>query len=287
MKEGEIKALTTQNNNLSKIIKTIRIQHKMTQEKFGNIFTPAAAKSIVSRWEKGQSVPSPERLLKISELSGYSVEELLYGTLQNAITELAKEAWSKVDAFFRNQKKLNKEISSSSFISSSSDPSERQFLEDVFSFAIFKKESYFGTPRPKALVEKTDKRTQTEQKEIYNFYRQECTAGYDLLCNRAYNVCKKTGVKPYEKEKIMHILAKEAELAFNDIDRNNEGLVNFAVGQLDNLYANEIPHFIYGRDSNDNEVKLSSAISTDLEKKIENMIANLSNEIYNLVQQEE
>lgn len=73
---------------LSSNIKKIRLQKGLNQQQFGELFFPIADKSIVSRWEKGKSVPSAERLKKIAELGNMSVNELLYGSLANRVREV-------------------------------------------------------------------------------------------------------------------------------------------------------------------------------------------------------
>ena len=58
-------------------IKAIRKANGDTLEQFGKPLN--ADKSLVSRWEKGQSIPNPERIKKIAESSNLTVNELLYG----------------------------------------------------------------------------------------------------------------------------------------------------------------------------------------------------------------
>ena len=58
-------------------IKSIRKANGDTLEQFGKSLN--ADKSLVSRWEKGQSIPNPERIKKIAESSNLTVNELLYG----------------------------------------------------------------------------------------------------------------------------------------------------------------------------------------------------------------
>ena len=58
-------------------IKFIRKERGLTMQEFGNFFTPKASDSIVSRWEKGISLPNNNRLKKIAELGNTTVEELL------------------------------------------------------------------------------------------------------------------------------------------------------------------------------------------------------------------
>jgi len=60
-------------------IKSLRAKKGLTMEKFGELFQPPASKSIVSRWERGKTLPSSERIKKISEIYGISTYYILYG----------------------------------------------------------------------------------------------------------------------------------------------------------------------------------------------------------------
>lgn len=66
---------------IGKRIKKIRRDHGKTQEQFGELFS--ASKGNVATWEKGLSLPNNERLKKISEYAGISVNELLYNQKDN------------------------------------------------------------------------------------------------------------------------------------------------------------------------------------------------------------
>ena len=59
-------------------IKDIRLELGETLEEFGKRFNPPANRSLVSGWENGRYLPSPERLKVIAELGGISVHELIY-----------------------------------------------------------------------------------------------------------------------------------------------------------------------------------------------------------------
>ncbi|WP_232751066.1 helix-turn-helix domain-containing protein [Macrococcoides caseolyticum] len=78
--------MSDNNNELGKRIKNIRLSLGDNMREFGQRFKGfEASDSIVSRWEKGKSVPSPERLKRIAELGNISVNELLYGDLKSYI----------------------------------------------------------------------------------------------------------------------------------------------------------------------------------------------------------
>lgn len=62
-----------QSNLLGSNIKELRQKKKMSMEEFGKLFSPAASKSIVSRWESGKSVPSNERMEQLATIAGSSI----------------------------------------------------------------------------------------------------------------------------------------------------------------------------------------------------------------------
>ncbi|EOH89445.1 hypothetical protein UAS_00559 [Enterococcus asini ATCC 700915] len=66
---------------VGKRIRSLRTKNGLTLEEFGLIFDPPASKSIVSRWESGKSLPSPERIKTISDEFSISTIYLLYGTI--------------------------------------------------------------------------------------------------------------------------------------------------------------------------------------------------------------
>lgn len=82
-------------------ISSIRKARGDTLEQFGS--TLNADKSLVSRWEKGQSIPNPERLKEIAKSANLTVNELLYGDydtyLHLKIMELAPSCIKNYDEY--------------------------------------------------------------------------------------------------------------------------------------------------------------------------------------------
>lgn len=71
-------------------IKSIRLEKSMNLKEFG-FYIDNTSDSIVSRWEKGKSVPNAKRLKLIANAGGISVNELLYGSMQEMIRRVYKE----------------------------------------------------------------------------------------------------------------------------------------------------------------------------------------------------
>lgn len=61
--------------SIGKRIKEIRLEHGLSQEKFGNILS--VSQDTVSLWEKGKSVPTTEFLIAIATKFDVSVDYLL------------------------------------------------------------------------------------------------------------------------------------------------------------------------------------------------------------------
>lgn len=58
-------------------IKDIRMEKGMTTKEFGALF--GASDSNVTSWEKGRTLPNKERLRKIADIAGMTIQKLLEG----------------------------------------------------------------------------------------------------------------------------------------------------------------------------------------------------------------
>lgn len=58
-----------ENFHVAREIRQVRQSLGLTMKEFGELFKPIADNSIVSRWEKGKSVPNAIRLHKIKKLA--------------------------------------------------------------------------------------------------------------------------------------------------------------------------------------------------------------------------
>ena len=66
-------------NAVGSRIKQIRLNKGYTLEAFGKLFN--TSKSNVLRWEQGISLPNKERIKNISKIADLTVNELLYGSI--------------------------------------------------------------------------------------------------------------------------------------------------------------------------------------------------------------
>lgn len=64
-------------NDTGDKIRLIRKEKGLTLKQFGELFSPPASDSIVSRWERGESNPNNVRLKRIADLGGVTVKDLM------------------------------------------------------------------------------------------------------------------------------------------------------------------------------------------------------------------
>lgn len=77
--------ISVNKNKVGLRINQFRTNRGYTLREFGVFF--GASDSIVSRWEKGVALPNKERLVKMSKLMGLTLNELLYGSVEEFIKE--------------------------------------------------------------------------------------------------------------------------------------------------------------------------------------------------------
>lgn len=87
-------------------IKSIRLEKSMNLKEFG-FYIDNTSDSIVSRWEKGKSVPNAKRLKLIANAGGISVNELLYGDFKYYCFDIFEVAHNDFMDHFETAKNLD------------------------------------------------------------------------------------------------------------------------------------------------------------------------------------
>ena len=86
----EVDEMEINNMEVGQRIKMIRMTMGLSLEGFGQK-VDNVSRSLTSRWERGVNLPNNARLKKIAELGNLSIDELLYGSKHNYISQIVKE----------------------------------------------------------------------------------------------------------------------------------------------------------------------------------------------------
>ena len=94
-------------NKRGKFLQQLRVEKKLTQKEVGDILH--YSDKAVSNWEKGKTLPNnPETLMKLSELYGISLEELLYGERKNSTN--SQKISNNMEIVYQNNYKSFKKV---------------------------------------------------------------------------------------------------------------------------------------------------------------------------------
>ncbi len=92
-------------------IKSIRLEKSMNLKEFG-YYIDNTSDSIVSRWEKGKSVPNAKRLKLIANAGGITVNELIFGSFKTFCFKLFDDF---VDGIEQNNVVFNEKFTKEQF----------------------------------------------------------------------------------------------------------------------------------------------------------------------------
>ncbi|MDA9472290.1 hypothetical protein [Enterococcus sp. 5H] len=165
--------------------------------------------------------------------------------------------------------------------------SEKKFLECVYDYAHYKRGTYFGTPVPKSLKEYDPSKDHGEKEDITiinersAYYKTEETTGDKIIFNNVLKEAEIRNLQPQDKNELMALLSDEAKRLFEDIEKNNIGLIEIVTSSLYSVLEQTIPNFIYYKTS-EHEFVRSSNIDIKLENKIEKIIQDAIDVIENL-----
>lgn len=127
----------------------IRNKLNLTLEQFGKLDNLKASKSIVLRWENGTSLPNRSRLEIIAKKGNITVNELLYGDVEEFITnnfyELLKIASNPVyinDRFTSSNKYDLENLFFKNYNHESKIKFELNYIEDIFTASYFEYTEY-------------------------------------------------------------------------------------------------------------------------------------------------
>ena len=163
---------------IGKRINSIRLEKGMTLEEFGNLF--GADKSNVLKWEKGSSIPSPERLKLISKIGNITIDELLRGSKIEYAVSLCNSLIQKSSALSFVNKTLIEKYSNQ-FIDyirhslNSTELSDTTYNE-IDEFVVTKFNEFLNTPTSTIqLIDSVIWGNQLEINKIYNFISSSTT----------------------------------------------------------------------------------------------------------------
>lgn len=267
--------MTHTNNKLPMIIKSARLKTGMSQSEFGQLFNPPAAKSIISRWEKGISTPSPDRLPQLSRLTGYSVEELLYGSLRDSIVEILNKI-NEFTPFVLNSR------TQEDFVSTAPTTEEVPVYRNIYDYVVYRQNDSYKL-RTRKFFELAKSDSPEDKQAVSDFYSEDKRSGDEYIINITLKIAKALNLHPYDRNQLLMIMADEARKHFEDATHTTEGLLRMTIDDLTELTASKIYSLIYV--TRDGITTRIADVDENIERKLDDILTNTINEIELLYKQ--
>ncbi|GET14249.1 transcriptional regulator [Ligilactobacillus agilis] len=261
------------NKDIGLRIKKIRKSQNKTLEEFGKLFSPPASKSIVSRWESGKSIPSVERLQKLSQIAKCSIDDILYGTLKENILMLVNAilSYSKYEEDSLENKLVN--VGNSTL----------RISEVDFFIGLFNNDTFERPPEHlRGLINDNRRKEYQEWKKGTLDKNGFSKKGIEYIVNVSEDIAKAKDIKAYEHEELLDIILGEEKRHFEDMRYTNESLRDSVLFGLDDLIDN-IDTFVSVYNNKTKEwVQLNNEIDYSYYESIKNFLWETYSEFLSL-----
>lgn len=256
---------TEKNSSIGERIRNLRVKMGYSQPRFAELFTPPISKATVSRWEKGNRTPEPDKLKQIAEICNVSVDYLINGSLEEQINKVKnhiKSVYSEYyDDFGKHQKREPPALSN--------DP--LTYALETIDFIVNDK----YTDYPKAWQihrqNRNSQYSQDELNEIKKFYSDNFGIGITYCAGIVSALAKEKKIEPHQTILLFYLFKETAKSHFANHEKNNTGAINLVSDGITDL-QNNLYSLIHDYDDDDNEIILPNTISPELYNKLDHLL---------------
>lgn len=255
---------------LADIIKKTRNDLGKSQEEFGKLFNPPAAKSIISRWEKGVSVPSKNRLEKISNLSGIPIHLLKNTNLYYSILNLVKFSLGYNSDEYEDDLKNIKEMSLE----------DRKFIESANKINSYSSFDLFIQPPDFSYINSLNDEKRNRVLNEYN--TNEYNKKISYYTQKAFIKADLMGLNAQDRNPLIFLIENIVEDHFNEIKLDSVGIINLVNQKILSIMEKDIMERIYTTNHKSGKVYRESSIEESVEHSLLNILEETSNKLVEL-----
>lgn len=255
-------------------IKKIRMDLGLSMEEFGERLK--TSKGAVNNWEKGKNLPNNSRLVTIATLGKTTLEQLLYGSLNEALYSLI--------LYINNYPEINS-LSWSEFRKKNEDKLESRFLDYMSDYWAWRRLIPTKIEEPACFRKKELEAFTDEERNQLEAYINKTEEEKNIkIYKYAFDSATRSNISPTDKISLMGILAETSENLAMGFEKSDIGLATKALDAVKNAYT-EIYSLIYRYDRNTLKFSRSSQISKEMEDKILTPLENLKSHYEKIVKE--
>ena len=274
--------------NLSEGIKRLRKELKMTQSEFGKLFTPPATKGIVSKWENGKSVPSNERLERLSEITGLSVENLIFGSLKGSLAALLRRLFDFWEVLAKEDSNENWDVDE--YLKQHGIEGKQSITNALELVTTIQNDTY--VEKPARLVEIDNLIRESNKSDFYlskedakleeDYILSNFRAGLKYCGQDTLKKAKEFGVEPNQQDILLSMLLDSSKQHIVDVRVDNNDIISYSLRGIDSLMEYIQAH-LSGFEYHGHDIKgLPKNVSRDLIMDLDDILNKSKTEISGL-----
>ncbi|MDM8259576.1 helix-turn-helix domain-containing protein [Limosilactobacillus vaginalis] len=274
--------------NLSEGIKRLRKELKMTQSEFGKLFTPPATKGIVSKWENGKSVPSNERLERLSEITGLSVENLIFGSLKGSLAALLRRLFDFWEVLAKEDSNENWDVDE--YLKQHGIEGKQSITNALELVTTIQNDTY--VEKPARLVEIDNLIRESNKSDFYlskedakleeDYILSNFRAGLKYCGQDTLKKAKEFGVEPNQQDILLSMLLDSSKQHIVDVRVDNSDIISYSLRGIDSLMEYIQAH-LSGFEYHGHDIKgLPKNVSRDLIMDLDDILNKAKTEISGL-----
>ena len=274
--------------NLSEGIKRLRKELKMTQSEFGKLFTPPATKGIVSKWENGKSVPSNERLERLSEITGLSVENLIFGSLKGSLAALLRRLFDFWEVLAKEDSNENWDVDE--YLKQHGIEGKQSITNALELVTTIQNDTY--VEKPARLVEIDNLIRESNKSDFYlskedakleeEYILSNFRAGLKYCGQDTLKKAKEFGVEPNQQDILLSMLLDSSKQHIVDVRVDNNDIISYSLRGIDSLMEYIQAH-LSGFEYHGHDIKgLPKNVSRDLIMDLDDILNKAKTEISGL-----
>lgn len=274
--------------NLSEGIKRLRKELKMTQSEFGKLFTPPATKGIVSKWENGKSVPSNERLERLSEITGLSVENLIFGSLKGSLAALLRRLFDFWEVLAKEDSNENWDVDE--YLKQHGIEGKQSITNALELVTTIQNDTY--VEKPARLVEIDNLIRESNKSDFYlskedakleeDYILSNFRAGLKYCGQDTLKKAKEFGVEPNQQDILLSMLLDSSKQHIVDVRVDNNDIISYSLRGIDSLMEYIQAH-LSGFEYHGHDIKrLPKNVSRDLIMDLDDILNKAKIEISGL-----
>lgn len=274
--------------NLSEGIKRLRKELKMTQSEFGKLFTPPATKGIVSKWENGKSVPSNERLDRLSEITGLSVENLIFGSLKGSLAALLRRLFDFWEVLAKEDSNENWDVDE--YLKQHGIEGKQSITNALELVTTIQNDTY--VEKPARLVEIDNLIRESNKSDFYlskedakleeDYILSNFRAGLKYCGQDTLKKAKEFGVEPNQQDILLSMLLDSSKQHIVDVRVDNNDIISYSLRGIDSLMEYIQAH-LSGFEYHGHDIKgLPKNVSRDLIMDLDDILNKAKTEISGL-----